>query len=327
MEQFTYVNATSVEQVPSLLDGGKWGETMIIAGGTDLLGELQEHVETPKKLVNLKTIPGLDEIKEDGSALMIGALVTLSEIAAHPMIRMHYTALAEAAHAVGSPQIRNVGTIGGNLCQRPRCWYYRDATVNCLKKGGDICLAADGLNKYHSIFGGGPVYIVHPSDTAPALIALGAHVKIVGPNGEKIVDLEEFFVLPEDNPYRENILEPNEVVTEIHVPKPASNMKSCYVKVREKGSIDFALASVAAACEIDGMTCREANIVLGGVAPVPWRSKAAESVLNGKRITERVAKQAGEAAVKNAQPLNDNEYKVTLTRNIISRAATMIADG
>ena len=158
MEKFAYVNATSAEQVPSLLND-EWGETMIIAGGTDLLGELKEYIETPEKVVNLKTIPGLDEVRSDGSGLTIGALATITEIAAHPTIQEHYTALAEAAASVASPQIRNAGTLGGNLCQRPRCWYYRDPEVICLKKGGDRCYAVDGLNKYHAILGGGPVYI------------------------------------------------------------------------------------------------------------------------------------------------------------------------
>ena len=319
MEKFAYVNATNVEQAPSLLSG-EWGETMVIAGGTDLLGELKEYIETPAKVVNLKTIPGLDEIKADATGLTIGALATLGEIAAHPTIRIHYTALAEAAASVASPQIRNVGTLGGNLCQRPRCWYYRNAEIICLKKGGDMCYAVDGLSKYHAIFGGGPVYIVHPSDTAPALIALGAAVKIIGPEGERTMPLEEFFILPDINPQRENVLEPNEVVAEVHVPKPTVNTKSLYLKARERGSFDFALSSVAAAFEMNGSTCRGASIVLGGVAPIPWRSNEAEAALNGEHITEAVAKRAGSEAVKNAEPLNDNGYKVTLTQNLVSRA-------
>ncbi len=319
MENFAYVNATNVEQASSLLSG-EWGETMVIAGGTDLLGELKEYIETPAKVVNLKTIPGLDEINADAAGLTIGALATVGDIAAHPTIQEHYTVLAEAAASVASPQIRNVGTLGGNLCQRPRCWYYRNPEIICLKKGGDMCYAVEGLSKYHAIFGGGPVYIVHPSDTAPALIALGASVKIIGPEGEKTMPLEEFFILPDINPQRENVLEPNEVVAEIHVPKPPANTKSFYIKARERGSFDFALSSVAAALEMNGSTCRAASIVLGGVAPIPWRSKEAEAALNGVRITEAVAKRAGSEAVKHAEPLNDNGYKVALTQNLVSRA-------
>ena len=322
MENFAYINTTSVEEASSLL-GEDWDETKIIAGGTDLLGELKEYIETPKKVVNLKTIPGLNEINADSSGLTIGALVTLAEIAAHPTIQKHYTVLAEAADSVASPQIRNVGTLGGNLCQRPRCWYYRNPDIICLKKGGDICYAVEGLNKYHAIFGGGPVYIVHPSDVAPALIALGATVKIIGPGEEKTMPLEDFFILPEVNPQRENVLEPNEVVAEVHIPQPKGNTKSFYIKVRERGSFDFALASVAAVFEMADATCQAANIVLGGVAPIPWRSKEAEAALNGKRITETAARQAGIDAVKNAEPMNDNGYKVMLTQNIVSRAAMM----
>lgn len=324
MEKFAYVNAENVEQASSLLSG-EWGETMVIAGGTDLLGELKEYIETPAKVVNLKSIPGMDEIKVDATGLTIGALATVGEIAAHPTIQEHYTVLAEAAASVASPQIRNVGTLGGNLCQRPRCWYYRNPEIICLKKGGDMCYAVDGLSKYHAIFGGGPVYIVHPSDTAPALIALGATVKIVGPNGEKTMPLEEFFILPDINPQRENVLEPNEVVAEVHVPKPLANTKSFYIKARERGSFDFALSSVASAFEMNGSTCRAASIVLGGVAPIPWRSKEAEAALNGKRITEAVAKRAGSEAVNNAEPLNDNGYKVALTQNLVSRAVMKVS--
>ena len=325
MEKFSYINATSLEQVTSLLSESAWGEVMLIAGGTDLLGEIKEYVETPKTLVNLKTLPGMDGINADASGLKIGALATIDDIARHPTIQHHYTVLAQAAASVATPQIRNVGTLGGNLCQRPRCWYYRDETINCLKKGGDTCYAVDGLSKYHAILGGDPVYIVHPSDLAPALIALGASVKIVGPEGEKTMSLEEFFTLPAANPFRENVLEPNEIVVEVTVPAAKPNTKSCYLKAREKGAPDFALSSVAGVFEMDGKTCKTASIVLGGVAPAPWRSKEAEAALTGKMIDESVSTQAGADAVKDAQPLNDNAYKVTLTQNLISRAAMMAA--
>lgn len=325
MEKFSYVNATSLEQVTSLLSDSGWGEVMLIAGGTDLLAELKEYVETPKTLINLKTLPGMDSITADASGLKIGALATIDDIARHPTIQHHYTVLAQAATSVATPQIRNVGTLGGNLCQRPRCWYYRDETINCLKKGGDVCYAVDGLSKYHAILGGDPVYIVHPSDLAPALIALGASVKIVGPEGEKTMSLEEFFTLPATNPFRENVLEPNEIVVEVTVPQAKPNTKSFYLKAREKGAPDFALASVAGVFEMDGNTCKTASVVLGGVAPAPWRSKEAEAALTGKMIDESVSQKAGADAVQDAQPLNDNVYKVTLTQNLISRAAMMAA--
>ncbi len=323
MDKFSYVNATSLKQVTSLLSDIGWGEVMLIAGGTDLLSELKEYIETPKTLINLKTLPDMDGISSDASGIKIGALTTVADIAMHSSIQQHYTVLAQAAASVATPQIRNVGTIGGNLCQRPRCWYYRDETVNCIKKGGDLCYAVDGLSKYHAIFGGDPVYIVHPSDIAPALIALNASMKITGPEGEKTMKVEEFFTLPSDNPFRENVLQPNEIVVEIQIPNPKPNTKSFYLKAREKGAPDFALASVAGVFEMVGHTCQSANIVLGGVAPKPWRSTEAETALTGKMVNKAVSMKAGEEAVQKAQPLNDNEYKVTLTQNLISRAAMM----
>ena len=325
MEKFSYVNATSVKQVTSLLRDSGWGEVMVVAGGTDLLGELKEYIETPQTLINLKTLPDMDSISVAAAGLKIGALVTVADIARHPTIQEHYTVLAQAAASVATPQIRNVGTLGGNLCQRPRCWYYRDETINCLKKGGDICYAVDGSNKYHAILGGDPVYIVHPSDIAPALIALGASLTIVGAEGKKTIPVEEFFTLPAVNPFRENVLEPNEIVIEVQVPRPKPNTKSFYLKAREKGAPDFALSSVAGVFEMAGQTCQNANIVLGGVAPAPWRSTEAEAALTGKKIDESNSRQAGVDAVKDAQPLNDNAYKVTLTQNLISRAAMMAA--
>tara|TARA_B100001245_G_scaffold87281_1_gene62974 strand:- start:594 stop:1571 length:978 start_codon:yes stop_codon:yes gene_type:complete len=320
MEKFSYVNAKSVNQVPVLLDDS-WENTKVIAGGTDLVGEMKDYIETPKKLVNLKTIPDLDKIEVKTSGVTIGALVTLSELVDHPEVQENYGVLAQAAAAVATPQIRNVGTVGGNLCQRPRCWYYRDPDTICLKKGGDTCYALSGLNKYHAIFGGGPVYIVHPSDVAPALVSLGASVTVRGTNGDRTILLEEFFVLPDVNPQRENILEPNEIITQIHIPKPQSGARSLYIKIREKGSFDFALVSVAAVFEINGQKCQNASIVLGGVAPIPWRSKGAEAELKGQTIIEATAKAAGRVAIKDADPLSDNAYKVQLTENIIYRAA------
>ena len=323
MDKFSYINATSLKQVTSLLSDSGWGEVMLLAGGTDLLSELKEYIETPKTLINLKTLPGMDDISENANGIKIGALTTVADIAMHPSIQQHYTVLAQAAASVATPQIRNVGTIGGNLCQRPRCWYYRDETVNCIKKGGDLCYAVDGLSKYHAIFDGDPVYIVHPSDIAPALIALNASLKITGPEGDKTVKVEEFFTLPSDNPFRENVLQPNEIVVEIQIPKPNPNTKSYYLKVREKGAPDFALVSVAGVFEMVGRTCQIANIILGGVAPKPRRSTEAEAALTGKMLTKDACTMAGAEAVQNAHPMNDNAYKVTLTQNLISRAAMM----
>jgi xanthine dehydrogenase YagS FAD-binding subunit len=247
-------------------------------------------------------------------------LAKLNQIETDPTVQYMFPVLSQAAASVGTPQIRNMGTLGGNLCQRPRCWYYRGEYFDCLRKGGDTCYAVTGNNKYHGLLGVEPCYIVHPSDTAPALIALGAKMKIVGPEGERIIPLEEFFISPEENVTRENILEPNEVVAEVQIPDQPYGTKNLYLKVQEKPSMDFALASVAAVVTMDGSICEKANLVLGGVAPVPWRAKDAEQELSGKRITEDVTQRAAEATVKEATPLGQNDYKVTLTKALVKRA-------
>ncbi len=326
MKNFAYVNATNLENVPSLL-ADNWDETLVIAGGIDLLGELKNHIRSPKRLVNLKTIPNMSYIDCDGKGLRIGALTTLTEIESAPLVCDMFTALAQAAGEVGTPQIRNAGTIGGNLCQRPRCWYYRGEYFNCRKKGGEACYAEEGNSKYLAIFGGDNIcYVVHPSDTAPALIALGAKVKIVGPNGARVIPLEEFFVLPKVNVERENILKPNEIVAEVQVPNLPSGTRSVYLKMKERRSMDFALVSVAATLTTRGKICEKANIVLGGVAPVPWRAKAVEDALAGERITEETAQQAANLVADGAEPMKDNAYKVNLAKTLVKRVVMMGAE-
>jgi xanthine dehydrogenase YagS FAD-binding subunit len=326
MKNFAYVNATNLEKVPSLL-AENWNEALIVAGGTDLLGEMKEYIRSPQRLVNLKTIPNLDYIEYDDQGLRIGALAKLSQIATDSTVQYMFPALSQAAASVGTPQIRNIGTLGGNLCQRPRCWYYRgEYFSDCLRRGGGVCYAVEGNNKYHGILGVEPCYIVHPSDTAPALVALDAKVKIVGSGGERVIPLEEFFISPEENVTRENILKPNEVVAEVQIPDQPYGAKSVYLKVQEKPSMDFALASIAAVVEMNGSMCKKASLVLGGAAPIPWRAKDAEQELSGKRITEDVAQRAAEAAVKNATPLSQNDYKVTLTKALIKRALMAVAN-
>ena len=276
--------------------------------------------------VNLKSVRDLRYVRADAKGLKLGALATLAEIANSADVKARWPGLAQAALSVGTPQIRNVATIGGNLCQRPRCWYYRGLEFHCLKKGGDHCFAEDGENRYHAIFGDGPCHIVHPSDCAPALIALGARMTITGADGKKRdLDVESFFTMPDQVVERENVLHPNDIVTEITVPAPAAGAKSLYLKLREKQSFDFALASVAIAGRVDGGKWTDVRVVLGGVAPKPWRSKAAEDALNGKRIEDATARAAGEAAVKAAKPMRDNAYKVQLARVAVARAAMSLA--
>ncbi|OGG44971.1 MAG: hypothetical protein A3F84_22960 [Candidatus Handelsmanbacteria bacterium RIFCSPLOWO2_12_FULL_64_10] len=319
MKAFEFVNPSGLKEVPALL-GQNREKAVLLAGGVDLLGELKEGLVAPDRVVNLKAVSGLNAIKADGKGLRIGALTTLAEIEGHPAIRKDYRALADAAASVGSVQIRNVGTLGGNLCQRPRCWYYRDEAFHCLKKGGSKCFAVDGNNKYNAILGGGPSYIVHPSDTAPALVALGARVTVLGPKGSRTVPLEEFFVLPTEVLRRENVLAPDEIVTEVEVPAPAPGAKSVYLKFQEKDSMDFALSAVAVALTMSGDTIRTARVVLGGVAPKPWPAKEADAILSGQRPSEDLLRRAADAALAKAQPLGYNDYKVPLTKTLIQRA-------
>jgi xanthine dehydrogenase YagS FAD-binding subunit len=325
MRAFEYVKPATVADAVREL-GRSWADAKILAGGIDLLGELKEGIIAPQRIVNIKGISGLRYIRfSEKEGLRLGALVTLEEIETHQVIRQRYTALAEAAHSVGTPQIRNVGTIGGNLCQRPRCWYYRDEHTKCLKKGGPICFAYNGENKYHAILGGGPCYIVHPSDCAPALIAFRASVTVVSPRGQRTVPLEEFFVLPSRRLDHETILEPDEIVTEIRVPTPAPNTRSTYLKFKERDSHDFAIVGAAVVMRLKGKVCEDVRIVLSGVAPIPWRSPEAEAVLKGKAVTPELAEQAGKAAVAKAQPLAQNAYKVPLTQAIVKQAVLRAA--
>ncbi|MFQ5605923.1 MAG: FAD binding domain-containing protein [bacterium] len=323
MVKFDYVNATTLEEVPKLLSG-KNGESVILAGGTDLLDRLKERLVEPKQVVNIKNIPDLYGVK-NGQGLELGALTTIAEIASDQKIQQKYVVLAQAAASIATPQLRNMGTLGGNLCQRPRCWYYRGRQYPCLKKGGSKCYAAEGLNQYNAILGGGPSYIVHPSDLAPALQALGATLKILGPSGKDEVPVDEFFELPIDNLRGENVLQPNEIITHITVPEPAAGTRSIYLKFREKQSTDFAISSVAAVLLLQGKRVRTARIVLGGVAPIPWRAQDAEAELHGKPLTETNIDKAATAAVASATPMAHNRYKVDLTRNLLRRALQQLA--
>ncbi|MDA0745176.1 MAG: xanthine dehydrogenase family protein subunit M [bacterium] len=325
MNAFEYVNPSSLRDVASLLGDQPDRKAVVIAGGIDLLGELKDELIAPERLVNLKALPDLKYIRSEKKALKIGATTTLTEIATHAEIGTTYAALAQAAESVASLQIRNVGTIGGNLCQRPRCWYYRSNDFHCLKKGGNMCYAVGGNNKYHAILGGDPCYIVHPSDLAPALIALDARIRIQGARGRRNSNLEDFYVLPEKQLNQETVLRPDEVVTEIEIPTPKEGTRSVYLKFKEKGTMDFALSAVAVVVQVDAGVCRSARIVLGGVAPTPWRVQDAERILTGQRITENLAVLAAEAALAGAAPMDYNAYKVSLTKTLVRRAVMAVA--
>ena len=311
---FSYARPTTLEDATRhLAEPG----TRAHSGGTDLIGCLHDGVFGADTVVSLSAVPDLGGIREspDGG-LRIGAMTTIAEIERHPRVRTHARALADAASVVASPQLRAQGTLGGNLCQKPRCWYYR-GDFDCLRKGGDTCFAFAGENQFHCIFGGDACYIVHPSDTAPALIALGAAVRIAGPKTSRVLPVEDLHVPPAEDPRREVRLEAGELVTEISIPAPAAGLRSSYRKVRTRASWDFALAGVALALEMDAQTVRSARVVLSGIAPVPWRVPAVENILTNSTLDRDTIERAGEAAGVGAEPLAHNAYKVALVRGLV----------
>lgn len=320
MRAFTNRNPRDLKDALSVLaETHQQGRTAaIVGGGSDLLGMVKERLIQPDVLVNLKAMRGFDQMAQQAGELIIGGLSTLDTLSRNALIRKRYTALAEAAESVGTPQIRNVGTLAGNVCQRPWCWYLRNG-FPCLKNGGETCFSASGENQLHAIFGGGPSYIVHPSDTAPALVALDARFRIAGPSGERIVPASEFFILPRVDFKRENVLAPDEVLIEIQLRPAAPGTRSTYQKVLDREAWTHAVVSTAIVLEMDRQICRSARIVLGGVAPIPWRLPKVESMLAGQRITPELATAAGVAAVEGAKPLAKNGYKVELTKAIVKR--------
>lgn len=299
----------------------------LAAGATDLLGCLRDRVFDAALLVSLSALDGdLRGIgTTSGGALRLGALTTLREVAESPLVRERAAALAQAAAEVASPQLRNQGTLGGNLCQKPRCWYYR-GDFHCLRKGGDRCFALDGQNQFHCIFGGGLCVIVHPSDTAPALVALDARVRIEGPEGTRSLPVAELHMPATEDPQRETRLEPGEVVTEVVIPAPAAGLRSSYRKIRARRSWDFALAGVALALVFTGRRVTQARVVLSAAAPVPWRSKAVEDVITGTTLDDATLEKAAEAAVEGAEPLEHNVYKIPLFRAVVAEELERIRD-
>ena len=326
MKAFEWSTPSTVDEAVKLLaevsadDESESARPM--SGGQDLLTTMKERILVPKRVVNLKTIQGLDGIEGDGvKGMKIGALAKLFEIESHSEIINSYPALAQAAHSVATVQLRNLGTIGGNLCQRPRCWYFRLPHVVCLKKGGDTCYSEKGENKYNAILGGGPSFIVHPSDLATVLTALDATITINGPKGAKNVEIGKFFVLPSDNASVENILEDAEIVTQVQIPASAFAARSAYVKFKERTSLDFAMVAAAAAVDVGpDQTVRQARLVLGAVAPIPWRVPKAEAVLVGKPLSDDTIHAACETALEGAAPLEHNGYKIPLAKALLRRA-------
>lgn len=318
MNKFTIVTPADLAHASAMLAAPNHGA---IAGGVDVVDLMKQDIASPATLVNLKGLPELQGIKlQPDGALRLGALVKLHEVATNPEIQKRFTAISDAAGEAATPQIRNLGTVGGNLLQRPRCWYFRNPLTVCLKKGGEKCYSIGGLNRYHAILGGGPSYIVHPSNLAPALVAFGASARIVGPAGERIVALEKFFTLPSVDPKRENDLRAGEIITEVIVPAPAPGTRSIYLEVREKQSFDWPLVSVAVVIVPEGKSVRDARIVMGAVAPIPWRAPTAEKAIIGAPLDAAHARAAADAALAMAQPMSDNAYKVTIAKVIVRRA-------
>ena len=320
MKRFSNANAHTLGGAVELAGAARRAgvRAAYAGGGSDFLGMVKERIIEPDVVVSLRTVAGHDEVEATDDGVRIGGLITLDALSRDALMHARFTVLAEAAGTVATPQIRNVGTLAGNLSQRPWCWYYRNG-FDCYKAGGNQCFSATGENQFHAIFGGGPSFIVHPSDTAVALVALEAAFRLVGPSGERVVPAAAFFALPSANPARENVLREDELLAGVEIPSPATVARSADHKVMDRESWTHAVVSAAVVMELEGDVCRRARIVLGGVAPTPWRVPAAEQVLVGTRVTPALAARAGEMAVEGARPLSKNAYKVPLTSGVVER--------
>ena len=317
MKAFAYVNAADEKQAIAAL-GPDRGRFLPLAGGMDLLALIKDRIVEPERIVNIKNLDRGVRRTDDGG-MSIGAAVTLTELVAHAEAAKMYPALVQAAAEVGTPQIRNVGTVGGNLNQRPRCWYFRNEEFHCLKKGGARCFAVEGENQFHAIVGGGPCHIVHPSSLAVPAIALNARFRLAGPAGTREVPAAEYYQLPDRNLFGETVLAANELLTQVILPAPGGARSATY-EVRFKKSHDWPLAMASAVLSLDGRSVRGARIVMGAVAPVPWRSEPAEAALVGKPISDEAAMAAADAAVANVRPMSQNAYKVQIARTAVKRA-------
>lgn len=317
MNRFSYAAASTVGEVLEVLGA----DCRPLSGGVDLLDRLKEGLLAPERLVSLKQVGELAEVRADEDGLHLGAMVSLAVLEAHSALAApEWACLRQALRETASPQIRHMASLGGNLLQRPRCWYLRNKLTHCLRKGGQRCFAFQGENQRHAILGGGPCYIVHPSDSAVALLALDASVQVAGPSAVRSVPLGEFYLLPRQDAHREAALEPHELLVGVTVPKPAPGARGVYLKVSERGQHDFALGSVALQIVLDQDVVREARVVLGGVAPVPWRAQEAESALSGRPLSDATIQEASLAATAGARPLAQNGYKVELAQGLVREA-------
>jgi xanthine dehydrogenase YagS FAD-binding subunit len=322
MNSFALADCTTVEAaLAQLKDGG-----VVKAGGVDLLDRMKNGTDSPKKLVNIRNIKELRGIEENSEGLTIGALTTLGEIADHPAIRERYTVLSDACGHAATPHIRNMATVGGNLLQELQCWYFRSADFQCLRKGKSLCFAFTGLNQYHAIMDYGGCPSVAPSSAAVALLALDGSVELTSAaRGKRTVALKDFYVQPDANPNTFNVMKADELLTAIHVPKPAAGTRSAYQKYGEKESHDWAIADAAIVLEMDGNICKRAVVAMGAASPVVRRSNEAEAALTGKEITKESARAAGQASMTGAMPLSMNAYKVQLFPVAVYRTVLLAA--
>jgi xanthine dehydrogenase YagS FAD-binding subunit len=322
MNRFVLADCTSESAALSQLNNG----AVVKAGGVDLLDLMKNGVDTPPKLVNIRNISGLRGIHETPQGVSIGALTTLTEISEHPMIQSRYAILSDACGHAATPHIRNMATVGGNLLQQNRCWYFRSEDFQCLKKGKDVCFAFDGLNQYHAIFDNGTCPSVAPSSAAVALLGLNGSVELTSAKrGKRVVAIKDLYVQPDVDPMKRSVVEPDELLTAVLLPKPAAGTRSAYQKYGEKRSYDWAIADAGVVLEMDGNICKRAAVVMGAASPVVRRSPQAEAILAGKPITEETARAAGKAAMEGAQPLSMNGYKLQLFPVAIYRTILLAA--
>jgi len=324
MKAFSYVNATNEREAVAALKVD--GIALPMAGGQDLLARMKDYIDTPDRVVNLKGALDATVTQTPDGGLKIGAATKIIDLFENQQVRRMYPAVNAAAIEIGTPQIRHQGTVGGNINQRPRCWYFRNEEFVCYKKGGSRCFAVNGENQYHAIFGNeGPSHIVHPSSLAVPLLAYGAKFRVLGPNGEREVPASDFFTMPTmQNVLKENVLGDEDILTHVILPAPG-NVKSGHYEVRYKASHDWPLAFTTVVLTMNGTRINSARVVLGAVAPVPWRSKPAEAALAGKTLDEAAADAAGQAAVTEAKPMNGNEYKVQIAKTAVKRAVMRAA--
>ena len=330
MRPFEYASPTTKEQAVGLL-GTAWGQAEILAGGTDLLALMKDDVVHPKRLVNIKQIKEMNGVTAGPKGLRIGALTTLGELADNVNVIKDYPALAEAINDAASPQIRNMATLGGNLCQRPRCWYFRGGFGLLPKSESGKDLVANGENRYHAILGNdGPAKFVSPSSIVPVLIAYGAFLRLIGPQGMRVQSVEHFYVIPKSENQREHDLKPNEILAEVILP-PIRNLRVAHYEIRQKEAFDWPLAVAAVALNMNGSDLFGCRLVLGYVAPIPWRAGDGEAALNRAArdhgITEEAAKAAAEGALQTATPLSHNAYKVQLAKVAVKRVIMKAASG